>query len=189
MGLTSRKGARERRPGPLTTADLIVLSLLEERAMHGYELLGEYERQEVADWASVSKAQVYYALQKLAELKLIAPRERPIDDDRERTVYRPTPEGRQALREGLAGAAWARSRVAQPFATWLGLSIHLPPEDVARMIAARRVFLVAEIERERASLGYIATLPSTRARAGEQVVRLVIAQLEAELAWLSTIAQ
>jgi DNA-binding PadR family transcriptional regulator len=33
----------------------VVLSLLAERAMHGYELLKEYERQEVADWAPVSR--------------------------------------------------------------------------------------------------------------------------------------
>ena len=65
----ARKGSRGRKPGPLTTADLVVLSLLAERAMHGYELLGEYDRQEVVDWASVSKAQVYYALQKLAALE------------------------------------------------------------------------------------------------------------------------
>ena len=83
--LTARKGSRGRKAGSLTTADLVVLSLLTERAMHGYELLGEYERQEIADWASVSKAQVYYALQKLAELDLIEPlTAEPIGGERER---------------------------------------------------------------------------------------------------------
>lgn len=44
---------------PPAPADLVVLSLLAERAMHGYELLKEYERQEVADWAPVSRPHVY----------------------------------------------------------------------------------------------------------------------------------
>ena len=70
MGRSPLGRARGPRDG-LTTADVVVLSLLTERAMHGYDLISEYERQEVVDWASVSKAQVYYALQKLERLGLI----------------------------------------------------------------------------------------------------------------------
>jgi len=187
--LTTRKGSRGRKAGPLTTADLVVLSLLAEREMHGYELLGEYERQEVADWASVSKAQVYYAIQKLAGLKLIEPVGGKPGSDRERTPYRPTAAGGQALHTGVSDQAWARSRVAQPFATWFGLSIHLSPKEAEEMVVARRAFLLEELTRERASLAYIATLSSARARAGEHVVRLVIAQMEAELAWLPNLQQ
>ena len=57
-----QRGRRRGHADGLTTADLVVLSLLAERNMHGYDLLAEYSRQEVADWASISKAQLYYAL-------------------------------------------------------------------------------------------------------------------------------
>ena len=88
-------------------ADVVVLSLLEERAMHGYELLGEYDRQEVADWASVSKAQVYYALKKLAEMDLVEANGDLRDvraASRNRTVYRPTATGRERLLTALSDA-------------------------------------------------------------------------------------
>lgn len=183
---TTSRGSRGGKSGVLTTADLLVLSLLAERAMHGYQLLAEYERQEVADWASVSKAQIYYAIQKLAGLGLIEPTGRSAaQGERDRTEYAPTDEGRRELTTALTKVEWARSRVPQPFATWLGLSIHLPQEEVSRVLQARRSFLEEELAREYTSLRFIETLGTKRARAGEAVVRLVIRQLQAELDWLT----
>ena len=49
----------------LTTPDLIALSLLAERPMHGYELTRVLEYRDVEDWAAISKPQVYYSLRKL----------------------------------------------------------------------------------------------------------------------------
>jgi len=152
--------ARGPRDG-LTTADVVVLSLLAERAMHGYDLIAEYERQEVVDWASVSKAQVYYALQKLERLGLI---EAIIDAGatRERTVFAPTAQGLAALAADLGHDDWAKGRTANPFATWLGLSIHAGQDTMLPMIAARRQFLLEELARERASLTFLMTLTSAR---------------------------
>jgi DNA-binding PadR family transcriptional regulator len=186
---TARKGNRGQKAGSLTTADLIVLSLLAEHAMHGYQLLAEYERQEVADWASVSKAQVYYAIQKLARLELIeATEQRGAENDRDRTVYTPTPQGQKELIASLVGVEWARTRVPQPFATWLGLSIHIAPDAANNVLNARRTFLEEELERERTSLQFIRTLTSARAKAGEAVVRLVIRQIEVEIEWIANLS-
>ena len=184
--MADRKSKRGRRSGDsalLTTADLVVLSLLAERAMHGYDLMAEYRRQEVADWASVSKAQLYYALKKLAELDLIEGRTESAQA-RERTVYSVTITGRDALAHGLADTAWARGRVAQPFTTWLGLSIHAAPDVFQQLLEARRDWLNDEIAKERESLAYILTLSSARADRGADIVRLVIRQLEAERTWV-----
>jgi DNA-binding PadR family transcriptional regulator len=177
------RGRRPREGINLTQADLIVLSLLEERPMHGYDLQSEYDRQEVVDWASVSKAQVYYALDKLERRHLIKGR---IEEgiSRDRIVYTTTDKGRKELREALAQPAWAASRVAQPFATWIGLSIHVDKKTRTRQLIARQVFLNQEIERETASLLYIKTLISDRAKSGRAIVSLVIKQLEAELIWI-----
>jgi DNA-binding PadR family transcriptional regulator len=181
----AKKGSKGQTSGPLTTADLIVLSLLSERAMHGYELLGEYDRQEVMDWALVSKAQVYYAIQKLARLKMISPKSQSrTETARDRTVYAPTDRGRSELVKSLTGSAWAHARVPQPFSTWLGLSIHLTREDVDQLLLARQIFLRDELARELASLEFIQTLDTPRARAGNSIVRLVIRQIEVELEWV-----
>jgi DNA-binding PadR family transcriptional regulator len=180
------KGSRGSQAGPITKADLIVLSLLAERPMNGYELIGEYERQEVADWASVSKAQVYYAIQKLEGLALIAPslQETP-KGSRERTIYQPTKTGRTELGKSLMNEDWAKARVAQPFSTWLGLSIHISAAEKQKVLRARATFIQSEIAREKASLEYIKTLSSPRAKVGFEIVRLVIRQFEVELKWIN----
>ena len=174
----------------LTTADLVVLSLLAEQPMHGYQLMSEYARQEVADWASVSKAQIYYALEKLARRGLleVQRQDRPENSVRERTVYAPTRAGKLALAESLAATAWATTRVATPFTTWVGLSIHTRPSAALAVIAERRAFLREELRRENASLTYIKSLSSARARVGEAIVDLVIRQLKVELKWIDELA-
>jgi DNA-binding PadR family transcriptional regulator len=179
------RGSRGSQTGPLTKADLIVLSLLAERPMNGYELIGEYERQEVSDWASVSKAQVYYAIQKLEGLALITPslQDSP-KGSRERTIYRPSKTGTRELSNSLANEEWAKARVAQPFSTWLGLSIHLSGAEKQNVLCARAKFIQNEIVREKASLDYIKTLNSPRAKVGHEIVKLVIRQFEVELKWL-----
>jgi DNA-binding PadR family transcriptional regulator len=183
--ITAQKGSRGSQTGPLTKADLIVLSLLAERPMNGYELIGEYERQEVADWASVSKAQVYYAIQKLEGLALIAPSlQESSTGSRERTIYRPTKTGSIELVKSLVNEEWAKARVAQPFSTWLGLSIHISAAEKRKVLRAREKFIQGEIAREKASLTYIETLDSPRAKVGYEIVKLVIRQFEAELEWI-----
>ena len=180
-----QKGSRGSQTGSLTKADLIVLSLLAERPMNGYELIGEYERQEVADWASVSKAQVYYAIQKLEGLALIASSlQESSTGTRERTIYRPTKTGSAELGKSLVNEEWARARVAQPFSTWLGLSIHISAAEKQKVLRERENFIKGEITREQASLAYIKTLNSARAKVGYEIVRLVIRQFEVELEWI-----
>ena len=50
----------------LTVPDLVLLSLLAEQPMHGYQANLELERRQVQDWAGISRPQVYYSLEKLA---------------------------------------------------------------------------------------------------------------------------
>lgn len=172
----------------LTTADLVVLSLLAERPMHGYDLLTEYQRQEVADWASISKAQLYYSLKKLNTMKLLVGN---TDDGagRDRTIFRPTNDGLAALSLNLAAMTWARSRVAQPFTTWYGLSVHATPEAQHKILNARLEFLVEEIAKENRSLEFIATLTDPRAIKGLSIVQLTINQLQVELEWVKELME
>ena len=178
------KRAAHPRGQELTTADLVVLGLLSERPMHGYELLRVYDLQEVEDWAQVSRPHVYYALRKLSASGHIV----RVDGEAERRqVFSVSEAGALALANALANPAWATARVPPPFRTWLGLSIHARPEDVAAMVAARRAHLEAERERERASLAIVASFSSPRAVVGDALIRLGLAQIETELAWIDTL--
>src|SRR5256885_1112346 len=66
-----RRTARARRKQGLTTPDLVLLSLLAERPMHGYQANLELERRQVRDWAGISRPQIYYSLEKLEKLGLV----------------------------------------------------------------------------------------------------------------------
>src|SRR5260370_33392923 len=86
----------------LTTPDLVLLSLLAERTMHGYEANQELERREVRHWAGISRPQVYYSLDKLARLGLIraAESKEPVAGP-ERSAFATTAKGRAALADAL----------------------------------------------------------------------------------------
>ncbi|HEX8944581.1 MAG TPA: PadR family transcriptional regulator, partial [Gemmatimonadaceae bacterium] len=141
----------------LTLADLVVLSMLAERAMHGYEMWAELERREVARWASISKPQVYYSLKKLKQAKHIesttAADDAALGPDRQ--TYRPTPSGRRALADALARAEWATQHVPSPFVTWMVLSWQARPRDFAAQLARRRKFLESQLEFYREALASI----------------------------------
>jgi len=185
----------------LTAADLVVLGLLLERPMHGYEVNQELARREVRDWAGVSRPQVYYSLRKLADAGHIGPAPgRAAGAERgsaergsaeggpERRVYRVTAAGRRAYAAALARPEWATQRPPPPFVTWLVLATHADPAVRARQLVRRRAFLEAEAMRERATLATILTGTGPTAVVAALVVRLTIRQFEAELAWLGEVA-
>ena len=172
----------------LTLADLVVLSLLCEQPMHGYELWAELERRQVHDWAAISKPQVYYSLRKLETEGHIDPARKGGDSlGPERRVFRPNAKGRRMLADALARDDWATQRPPAPFHTWMVLSWQARPQDFVAQIARRRTFLEHEVEQERAALESIIAETSTSSDAA-MMVRLVIRLFETELQWLDEVA-
>ncbi len=173
----------------LTTPDLVLLSLLAERPMHGYQANLELERRQVRDWAGVSRPQVYYSLEKLARAGLVGA---GADDSPaagpDRSVYKTTAKGRAALAAALEREDWATARDRPPFLTWLALSWQAKPATVRAQVVRRREFLEKELAREQA------TLRSIREEVGHDyheavwMVTLVIAQFRVELRWLRKLA-
>src|SRR5438270_7991451 len=98
-----RAAMAKRKDAGLTTPDLVLLSLLAERPMHGYQANLELERRQVRDWAAVSKPQVYYSLEKLARAGLLRRLEtgQPAAGP-ERDTFETTNKGRKALADALA---------------------------------------------------------------------------------------
>src|SRR5258708_16384849 len=125
----------------LTTPDLVILSLLAERPMHGYEVNATLENRKIRDWAAVSRPQIYYSLDKLTSLGLIrvtaadTPSAGP-----ERRVFKTTEQGRKRLADALESAHWTRKRVHQPFLTWLALSWQARPRAFQKQLEQRREF-------------------------------------------------
>jgi DNA-binding PadR family transcriptional regulator len=169
----------------LTTPDLVLLSLLAERPMHGYQAHLELERREVRDWAAISKPQIYYSLEKLRRLSLIRGSE---SEDAiggpERQVYATAASGRVALAEALEREDWTTQRERPPFLTWMALSWQARPGVFARQLRLRAAFLLAELPREQATLKSIIQEVGHEFHEAVWMVTLTIAQFRTELAWL-----
>ena len=172
----------------LTTPDLVVLSLLDERPRHGYDVNAELERRQVRDWAAVSRPQVYYSLDKLAALRLVRAiaSEQPAEGP-DRHVFETTPEGRAALAEALERDDWTTGRDRPPFLTWLALSWRARRGVFDAQLDRRREFLTRALARERATLvGVLAEVGHSHHEA-VWMLRLIIEQFETELRWLNRV--
>lgn len=174
--------ARTRR---LTTPDLVLLSLLAEQPMHGYEANAELERRQVRDWAAISRPQVYYSLEKLLRLGLV----RNIGSDEpqlgpERLVVATTPRGRDALATALESEEWAEQRERPSFLTWMALSWLARPGVVRRQLQRRRKYVEQQLEQERATLSGVLSEVGHPSHEAVWMIKLVIAQFETELHWL-----
>jgi len=178
------------RANPLTTPDLVVLSLLAERPMHGYHANLELERRQVRDWAGVSRPQVYYSLEKLARLGLVrAARSARPPAGPERQVFSTGARGRAALARALEREDWSLRRERPPFLTWMALSWQARPGVFQRQLGRRRRFLEAELTREEATLRAIRREVGHRFHEAVWMVQLTLEQFRTELRWLQRLAR
>jgi DNA-binding PadR family transcriptional regulator len=184
----SRKKTRASRKVSLTTPDLVLLSLLAERAMHGYQANLELERREIRDWAGVSRPQVYYSLEKLARAAFI----RTSDSAEpaagpERQSYETTAKGRAALAEALEREEWTTQRERPAFLTWLALSWQARPGTFQRQLERRLKFVEQELRCEKETLRSILEEVGHPYHEAAWMVGLMIDQFETELRWLKKV--
>jgi len=169
----------------LTTPDLVLLSLLAERPMHGYQANLELERREIRDWAGISRPQVYYSLEKLARAGLV--RSSETDEPAagpERSTFETTPRGRAALADALEREEWTTQRDRPSFQTWIALSWQARPGVFEKQIARRREFLEKELKREKEVLASIFEEVGHPYHEAVWMVSFVIEQFKLELRWL-----
>jgi DNA-binding PadR family transcriptional regulator len=180
--------SKKQKAAKLTTPDLVLLSLLAERAMHGYEANLELERRCVRDWAAISRPQIYYSLEKLAKVGMI----RATENDEhnagpERRTYATTTKGRAALAAALEAEGWAEQRERPPFLTWMALSWQARPGVCRNQIRRRQNFLERELAREEETLRAIHKEVGHPYHEAVWMVSLVIDQFKTELRWLKRV--
>jgi len=169
----------------LTTPDLVVLSLLAERPMHGYEVNAELERRQARDWVAISRPQIYYSLEKLTQLKLLAEiKTREPAIGAERRVFTTSARGRTALAAALANENWTGQRDRPAFLTWLALSWQAEPAVVKDQVHRRQKFLKSEIAREEKTLEAVLNEVGHPYHEAVWMISLVIEQIKLELGWL-----
>jgi DNA-binding PadR family transcriptional regulator len=169
----------------LTIPDLVLLSLLAERPMHGYEANLELERRCIRDWAAISRPQVYYSLEKLATAGFIRkthssePASGP-----ERAVFQTAAAGRAATANALEREDWTTQRDHPVFPTWIALSWLARPGVFQKQLRRRRQFVVQELAREKETLRSILQEVGHSHHEAVWMVTLMIEQFQIELKWL-----
>lgn len=181
---------KKRKAPALTTPDLVLLSLLAERPMHGYQANAELERREIRDWAAISRPQVYYSLEKLAKGGLI----RASDTGEpaagpQKTSYATTAKGREALAQALARKDWATQRERPAFLTWLALSWQAAPATVREQLHRREEYLALELAREKETLDSVLQEVGHAYHEAVWMITLMIDKFEVELRWVRRVAQ
>jgi DNA-binding PadR family transcriptional regulator len=175
--------------GKLTTPDLVLLSLLAERPMYGYQANALLESRKVRDWAGVSRPQVYYSLEKLSGLGLLE----ASDDEPEkragpeRRVFATTRRGRAALATALERTDWTDQIERPAFLTWLALSWQCRNEVFLSQLKRRRRFLEDALRHRQATLQDVLTEVGHPFHEAVWMLKLVIEELKTELAWLGHI--
>jgi len=176
---------KQHRRDELTTADLVLLSLLAEQPMHGYQANRELERREIRDWAAISRPQVYYSLEKLERLALV----RAVQSDRtsggpEKQSFAATKKGTAALADALEREDWCTQREKPLFLTWLALTWQARRGVFQRQLRRREQFLKHELARERATLSSVLQEVGHPCHEAVWMLKLMVAQFSTELRWL-----
>ncbi|MBZ5605446.1 MAG: PadR family transcriptional regulator [Acidobacteriia bacterium] len=174
----------------LTTPDLVLLSLLAERPMHGYQANTLLEFRKVRDWAGVSRPQVYYSLEKLARIGLI--RAAASEDETggpERRVFETTARGRSALADALEREDWTDQKPRPPFLTWVALSWQSRPGVFLKQLRRREKFLTRELAEAQKILADVQKEVGHRFHEAVWILSLNVAQTRTELRWIRKVAR
>ena len=135
------------RLGPLGVA---VLSLLDERPMHPYEISFTMRERHMDYSIKLKFGSLYHVVDSLAGAGLIEPLETTREGRRpERTVYRLTEAGRIALEERLASMLSEPVPEYREYEAGLSFMHHMPPDEVVHLLSHRVERLDMEIEARR----------------------------------------
>lgn len=180
--------AKTRNGTSLTTPDLVILSLLAEEPMHGYQVDAVLEARHIRDWAAVSRPQIYYSLDKLTTAGLIAiVASAGAGAGPERQVFTTTERGLGRLAEGLAHERWTTGRSRPAFLTFVALSWQAKSGVFERQLKRRRSFLESELAREQVTLREVLREVGHAQHEAVWMLKLTIAEIRTELGWLNTV--
>jgi DNA-binding PadR family transcriptional regulator len=127
----------------LTNAELAILSLVTEKPRHGYEIEQVIEERGMREWTEVGFSSIYYLLKKLEKEGLVEGQLEEAERGPARKVYRPTPAGREALRNGVIEALSVPQPCYSPLQLGLANLPSIPPDEAIAAFQQYRQALTA----------------------------------------------
>ena len=164
--------------------EVVVLGLLAEEPLYGYDLLERFRTRSMGFWVEIGKASVYQVLRRLERDGSVVGRSQDGPEGPDRRVYRITRAGRDRLEEGLSD----RVGSLEPYETAGGLAL-----GFAHLLSATDARKAVD-ERETAVRDLLDAIKTERARIsadkgpGRSVSTAMLQRQEslakAELAWI-----
>lgn len=172
----------------MSTIRLVLLGVLCEKPMHGYEIKHIIE-EHMGDWTDIKFGSIYFALSKLAEEHSVEISEEGREGNRpSRTVYRITERGKREYIRLLRELWVSKDRTLYPFDIALFFINSLPKEEVAG-------YLEVQIKNTDESIAYLkqhaaqmSDNPHIPAQA-RAIVSHTLRHLEAERNWLTEVQE
>jgi DNA-binding PadR family transcriptional regulator len=126
----------------LTKNDLLVLGFLLERPMHGYEISQALKTEDVELWFEISTAAIYYSLNKLRRLSMIA-EAHSRGNSGDRTIYHVTEEGREQFFTEMRRLLDSEEPIRTPYNLGIFMLNRLPRDQAKALLKRRIRFLQA----------------------------------------------
>ena len=165
---------------------LAVLSMVNERPMHPYEISALMKQRGVSDVIKLNTGSLYSVVEALLGQGWIEPVETQREGKHpERTIYAPTDKGRAEFH------AWLRTIIETPinefpqFTAGLSFIAHIAPSEVISLLDKRVQLLRKDVEERRAVIEMVVGKGVARVFLIEQEYKLVTA--ECELNWLNQV--
>ncbi|MGH2631582.1 MAG: PadR family transcriptional regulator [Actinomycetota bacterium] len=167
-----------------TKVEIVVLGLLAEEPMYGYDLLERFRERGMGFWTELSKASVYQVLKRLERDGLATGKTQEGREGPDRRVFRITRAGRDRLAEGLEAMATRLAPYDGDAAAALGFAHALPAAAAKAMADGRERAVRDLLDGVRTELDRTASARDAGRSVSNAMLRQQEALAEAELAWL-----
>lgn len=165
---------------------LVILGLLRERPLYGYEIKQIIE-EHMSDWTSIAFGSIYFALEKLADEKFVAKVEVEQAGKRpSRSVYEITHTGREEFIRLLREGWQTIERQYFSMDVYIFFLESLPLEEVKSYLRLQQAGLQAALDYIRTHRDAQLSLPEVP-RLAAAIFDHTLAHTQAELDWISNL--
>jgi DNA-binding PadR family transcriptional regulator len=164
--------------------DVVVLGLLAEEPLYGYELIERFRSRGMGRWTEVARASVYQALRRLESGGQVSGRSQSGVEGPDRRVYRITRPGRDRLRRGLLERFGAEAGYRSDAAVAIGQLHTLDQADARAALGEREAALRALAEGSAEDRNRLLSATGPANAVARRMLELQEQLARTELSWL-----
>ncbi|MGD8397384.1 MAG: DUF4388 domain-containing protein [Anaerolineae bacterium] len=133
---------------PTTTkTDLLLLGLLLDRPMHGYDLYQQIQSEGIDRWFNISAAGVYYSLRKLRDQGWVIETRQPGGGSSRKLIHRLTDEGRSAFFAAMENELASHEDTCLDYDLVIYLLNRFPWQRAIPQLEVRQAFLKEQMDK------------------------------------------